>query len=131
MPNDPMPEERDAEAPGDPAMSRFRERVAALIALVIIIASLVMLALAFHSLDDKEKFARAKDLLLSSILSWGWSSGTTSIGSARKVAPRTPRVLREPPLPTRDGPWNRATRRSASRMLREPMRRRRGHTWRT
>ena len=64
MRNDPMPEERDAEAPGDPAMGRFRERVAALIAVVIIIASLVMLALAFRSLDDKEKFARAKDLLL-------------------------------------------------------------------
>jgi len=63
MPIDPMPE-RDVPASADPAMGRFRERVAALIAVVIILASLVILVLAFHSIDDKERFARAKDLLL-------------------------------------------------------------------
>jgi len=63
MPIDPMPE-RDVPASADPAMGRFRERVAALIAVVIILASLVILVLAFRSIDDKERFARAKDLLL-------------------------------------------------------------------
>ena len=45
-------------------MSRFRERVAALIALLVILAALTMAVIAFRYIGDSEKFARAKDLLL-------------------------------------------------------------------
>lgn len=60
MRNDSMPEERGSE----PTMGRFREQVAAWIALLVIVAALGMIVWTFQYIDDKEKFGRAKDLLL-------------------------------------------------------------------
>jgi len=45
-------------------MPRFRERVAAAIALLVVAAGISMMFLAFRYIDEKEKFDRAKDLLL-------------------------------------------------------------------
>ncbi len=55
---------RPGEAPSEPTMGRFREQVAAGIALLVIVAGLGMMLWSFRYLDDKEKFGRAKDLLL-------------------------------------------------------------------
>lgn len=60
MTNDLKLEERGS----DMALSRFRERVAAFIALLVIVSALAMIGFAFHYIDDNDKFARAKDLLL-------------------------------------------------------------------
>jgi hypothetical protein len=64
MTKDSMHEERSSAGWPDPAMSRFRERVAALIAVLVIFAAIAMLVIAFLYIGDSEKFARAKDLLL-------------------------------------------------------------------
>ena len=53
-----------AQDVSDTKMPRFRERVAAGIALLVVVAGVVMMFLAFHYIDEKEKFDRAKDLLL-------------------------------------------------------------------
>lgn len=60
MTNDSTP----GDATPEPLMGRFRERVAAAIALLVIVAGLGMMLWSFRYLDDKEKFGRAKDLLL-------------------------------------------------------------------
>ena len=57
MPNAPTPDERSPAA-------RFRERVAALIAGLIILGSVVLMVCTFSTIGEKEKFERAKDLLL-------------------------------------------------------------------
>ncbi|MCA1579899.1 MAG: hypothetical protein LC796_00625 [Acidobacteria bacterium] len=59
-----MTNETPGEGPSEPTMGRFRERVAAGIALLVIVAALGMIVWSFRYLDDKEKFGRAKDLLL-------------------------------------------------------------------
>jgi len=59
-----MQEEGSGGSPPDVTMSRFRERVAAFIALLVILAALAMMVLAFRYIGDDDRFARAKDLLL-------------------------------------------------------------------
>ena len=60
MTNDSTP----GEGAPEPTMGRFREQVAAWIALLVIVAALGMILWSFRYVDDKEKFGRAKDLLL-------------------------------------------------------------------
>ena len=64
MANDRERDDSDLRETADLGMKRFRERVAALIALLIILSSISMVALAFRSIGDKERFDRSKDLLL-------------------------------------------------------------------
>jgi hypothetical protein len=64
MTREPMQEEGSGGSPPDATMSRFRERVAALIALLVILAALAMMGFAFRYIGDDDRFARAKDLLL-------------------------------------------------------------------
>ncbi len=64
MTREPMREEGSGGSPPVTTMSRFRERVAALIALLVILAALAMMGLAFRYIGDDDRFARAKDLLL-------------------------------------------------------------------
>lgn len=60
MTNEPEASNRGSDA----TMPRFRERVAAGIALLVVVAGLAMMFLAFRFIGEKEKFDRAKDLLL-------------------------------------------------------------------
>lgn len=64
MPNSPMPDDSDPQVAADSDMRRFRERVAATIAIVVVLASLAMVGMAFSQVDNKDKFDHAKDLLL-------------------------------------------------------------------
>ena len=64
MTRDPKHPEGSSREWPDPAMSRLRERVAALIALLVILAALSMAVVAFRYIGDSEKFGRVKDLLL-------------------------------------------------------------------
>lgn len=48
----------------DPALRRFREYVAAGIAITVIIGTFVLLILAFFQIGNDQNFTRAKDLLL-------------------------------------------------------------------
>jgi hypothetical protein len=48
----------------DPGLRRFREYVAASIALLIVVGTFVMLLAAFWYIDNNDTFARVKDLLL-------------------------------------------------------------------
>jgi hypothetical protein len=58
--SDDVPPQLGPDAP----LSRFREGVAALIAVVVVAASLTLLFLGFRHIGEKEQFDRAKDLLL-------------------------------------------------------------------
>ncbi len=58
--SDDVPPQPGPDAP----LSRFREGVAALIAVVVVGASLTMLFLGFRHIGEKEQFDRTKDLLL-------------------------------------------------------------------
>lgn len=60
MTNNLTPEEQRY----DSAMGPFRERVAALIAILVIVVALAMTAFTFHYIGDSERFGQAKDLLL-------------------------------------------------------------------
>ncbi len=64
-----MPEQPVSNAAADPAMRRFREYVAAVIALVVVIGTIGMMIIAIGyvnspDLNPSERFARIKDLLL-------------------------------------------------------------------
>jgi hypothetical protein len=58
--SDDVPPQPGPDAP----LSRFREGIAALIAVVVVAASLTLLFLGFGHIGEKEQFDRAKDLLL-------------------------------------------------------------------
>jgi hypothetical protein len=58
--SDDVPPQPGPDAP----LSRFREGIAALIAVVVVGASLTLIFLGFGHIGEKEQFDRAKDLLL-------------------------------------------------------------------
>ncbi len=64
MPTRPDSADSPPPAAPDVPLSRFREGVAALIAVVVVVASLTLLFLGFRHIGEKEQFDRAKDLLL-------------------------------------------------------------------
>lgn len=53
-----------APAAPDPELQRFRERVAAGIALIVVAGSFVLMAISFLFIGEAEQFNRVKDLLL-------------------------------------------------------------------
>lgn len=59
-----MSEKPSAKGPADSGLRHFREYVAAGIAIVIIVGTIVMMVLALGYVDSSDQFARAKDLLL-------------------------------------------------------------------
>ena len=64
MPTQPGSDDVPPQPGPDAALSRFREGVAALIAVVVVGASLTLIFLGFGHIGEKEQFDRAKDLLL-------------------------------------------------------------------
>lgn len=59
-----MSEKPSVGVPAGSGLRRFREYVAAGIAIVIIVGTLVMMVMALRYVDSSDQFARAKDLLL-------------------------------------------------------------------
>jgi hypothetical protein len=60
-----LPQQSVSDVAADPIMRRFREYVAAIISLTIIIGTVVMMIIALNHVDaPDERFTRVKDLLL-------------------------------------------------------------------
>jgi hypothetical protein len=59
-----MSEKPPVEVPADPGLRRFREYVAAAIAVIVILGTIVMMIIALRYTNSSDQFARIKDLLL-------------------------------------------------------------------
>jgi len=59
-----MPEKPPIEVAADPGLRRFREYVAAAIAVIVILGTIVMMIVALFYINSTDQFSRVKDLLL-------------------------------------------------------------------